>query len=700
MSKYIKLKEQFKNEFLNGKTFSQIASAFSITEKVEKNQLRLALEKLEKERVIYLLNEKYYLKTKKKDKKDEFLTGIVRVNERGFGFLIVDGETHDYFVPPKKMLDAFQGDKVIAKFVGGAKGDEVEIVKVLQRGIKRVIGVYYNDGKVDFLRPDDKGYVYDIILYKTLGASQGDKVVVEITDFPKNKNPKGRVVEVLGKSLEIFTEEKAIILNNQIEEDFSQSSLNEALNISQKVPHSAIIDRLDLRNELIFTIDGETARDFDDAVSLKILDNGNYFLGVHIADVSNYVTQGSALDKQAYSRATSVYLPDKVIPMLPFELSNGICSLVEGEDRLTLSVLSEIDKNGKVVNTEFFKSVIKSSYRLTYTIAQKIIDGDKETCDKYSKIVETFNNMLKLKNILAKNRLENGEIDLSVKEADVFLNSNGKVEVSEHIVSDATKLIEQFMIFANERVAEFMFDNEFPCIYRVHDKPSLEKTTNFRAFLSSLGVNYNISGEEPIEYKNLLDLLKGKKTYSAVNKMMLRSMQKAEYSSQNIGHFGLASSCYLHFTSPIRRYPDLVVHRILKDAIDGKKGQLIDLYGDFVVDASKKSSEKEKNATLCERDVDDLYKVFYMQDYIGKEFVGTISGVTNFGVFVELENTVEGIIRLENLPRKNYQYLEEKMRLECGKFSLTLGDKVKIVVIDAVVSTRKVEFAYISKENI
>ncbi len=698
MSKYYRLKEQFNKKFLDGKTFLQIAELFSLSSKQEKNELRLALEKLEKEKVIYFSNGKYYLKTKK-SKKDNYLTGTVRINERGYGFLTVEGFNSDFFIPAKKMGNAFNGDTVICKLVGGEKGDEVEVVKILKRGITKLCGTFYNDGKVDFVRPDDKGYIYDVILYHTMGANFGDKVLVEITDFPKNANPKGKVVQILGKSLEIFAEEKAIILTNKIEEEFSKKAIDEAKSISQKVPDSAINGRLDLRNELIFTIDGETARDYDDAVSLKILDNGNYLLGVHIADVSEYVTFNSPLDKDAYERGTSVYLPDKVIPMLPFELSNGICSLSEGVDRLTLSVISEIDKFGKTVNTEFFKSVIRSSHRLTYTSVQKIIERDEEEIKRYPDIVENIDHMFTLKNILAKNRLENGEIDLSVKEADVFYD-NGKVCVSEHKVNDATKLIEQFMIFANERVAEYLFERELPCIYRVHDKPSLEKVANFNIFLNSLGINESIRGKEPIEYKKLLDMLKGEKTYPAVNKMMLRSMQKAEYSFENIGHFGLASDCYLHFTSPIRRYPDLVVHRILKDALDGKIGELTDLYGDFVKKASKNSSEKEKLAALCERDVDDLYKVFYMQDFIGKEFEGVISGVTSFGVFVELENTVEGIIRLENLPRRNYQFIEEKMRLECGKFSLTLGDSVKIVVIGADIATRKVEFAYISKKSV
>ncbi len=698
MSKYYRLKEQFNKKFLDGKSFLQIAELFFLTTKQEKNELRLALEKLEKEKVIYFSNGKYYQKTKK-SKKDNYLTGTVRINERGYGFLTVEGFNSDFFIPAKKMGNAFNGDTVICKLVGGDKGDEVEVVKILKRGITKLCGTFYNDGKVDFLRPDDKGYIYDVILYYTMDANLGDKVLVEITDFPKNANPKGKVVQILGKSLEIFAEEKAIILTNKIEEEFSKKAIDEAKSISQKVPDSAINGRLDLRNELIFTIDGETARDYDDAVSLKILDNGNYLLGVHIADVSEYVTFNSPLDKDAYERGTSVYLPDKVIPMLPFELSNGICSLSEGVDRLTLSVISEIDKFGKTVNTEFFKSVIRSSHRLTYTGVQKIIERDEVELKRYTDIVETIDHMYTLKNILAKNRLENGEIDLSVKEADVFYD-NGKVCVSEHKVNDATKLIEQFMIFANERVAEYLFERELPCVYRVHDKPSLEKVANFNIFLNSLGINESIRGKEPIEYKKLLDMLKGEKTYPAVNKMMLRSMQKAEYSFENIGHFGLASDCYLHFTSPIRRYPDLVVHRILKDALDGKTGELTDLYGDFVKKASKNSSEKEKLAALCERDVDDLYKVFYMQDYIGEEFEGVISGVTSFGVFVELENTVEGIIRLENLPRRNYQFIEEKMRLECGKFSLTLGDSVKIVVIGADIATRKVEFAYISKKSV
>ncbi len=696
MIKDFNLKEKFNNGLLSGLTFSQIANKLGIMDKKQKNMLRLQLEALEKQKIIVLKKEKYLLKGEKKSKQSNYLlTGIVRGNERGFGFLTVDGYSEDFFIPSRKMLDALHGDTVLAKRLS-LKSDEVEIVKVIKRGITKIIGNFYNDGKVYFVRPDDKSYFYDIIIPKIGKTRVGDKVVVEIYEFPKNKNPLGKIVDNLGESLSLEAEEKSIILSNQIREEFYEKSIEEANAISQKVDDNQLIGRLNLKNELIFTIDGENARDFDDAVSLKVLDNGNYVLGVHIADVSNYVTENSSLGKDAFERGTSVYLPDKVIPMLPFALSNGICSLNEGVDRLTLSVISEIDKNGNTVWVKFYKSVINSKRRLTYTLVQKIIEGDEESIKNYADVVPTILKMNELKNILKVKREKQGEIDLSVKEADVFYK-NGQISVSLHQANDATMLIEQFMIYANEKVAEFLFKEKLPAVYRVHEEPSFEKVSSFNLYLKNIGIQSTVSGKEPMEYKKLLDSLKGEKVYDAVNKMMLRSLQKAYYSKDNLGHFGLASKCYLHFTSPIRRYPDLVVHRILKMAIDGQKGQLIDLYKDIVESSAENSSIKEKSATLCQRDVDDLYKAYYMKDYVGEEFEGVISGVTNFGVFVELENTIEGLIRIENLPRRNYHFNEESMRLECGKFSLAIGEKVRIGVLFVDISSRKIEFAYLGK---
>lgn len=700
MISYKFILEKFNSGDYNGKNFREIAVREKATDKKTKNSLRLILEQLERDGEIRYVDDRYRIKLKRKKKRDDYLVGIVNCNERGFGFLTVDGYKEDFFIPSRKMGGAFQGDTVKAKLIQSAHSDdEVEVIEVVKRGITKLTGTFYNDGKVNFLRPDDRGYLYDVILpRKCENVEIGDKAVVEITAFPENGNPKGRIVQVLGKSLELKTEEAAIIIGSQIKEEFDEKTLEEATLINQEVGDNQLIGRLDLRNKLIFTIDGETARDFDDAVSLEINSEGNFVLGVHIADVSEYVKTGTSLEKEAFERSTSVYLPDRVIPMLPFELSNGICSLNEGVDRLTLSVIAEIGQNGKTLKCNFYKSVIKSSHRLTYALVQKIIDGDKEAKAEYDDIVPTVEKMYRLKQILEKNRKDNGEIDLSVKEADVF-ETDGKITVSEHKTNDATNLIEQFMIFANERVAEFLFRSDAPCVYRVHDKPSAEKITLLRSFLNQLGIPCDISGEEPKEYAGLLDELKGDKRFTVVNRMILRSMQKAEYSERNVGHFGLASKCYLHFTSPIRRYPDLVVHRILKTVLDGKKSQLNDLYADFVKKAAENSSLKERKADLCERTVDDLYKVFYMEDFVGSEFDGTVSGVTNFGVFVELDNTIEGLIRLENLPGQNYTFNEERMCLKSGKRSFSLGDRVHIGVVGVSVASRRVEFILLRKNK-
>lgn len=676
--------------------FAKIAAAVGARTKRDRKKLNDALKSLTREGEIIQTGEVYRLKAPRIEK---LLEGVVHVNARGFGFLTADGCADDFFIPPRNLGGALDGDRVSARKIPSAHGsDEVSVVEILERGIKTVCGTFDERGKRFFVRPDNKNYLSFITVPRAAagGATRGDKVLVSITAYPRGGDPEGKVVEILGRSRELKTEERALIVSSEIQEDFKKPTLDEALEIPQKVPDSAIIGRIDFRNKLIFTIDGDTARDFDDAVSLEINERGNYVLGVHIADVSEYVAPGSSLDEEAFSRGTSVYLPDKVIPMLPFELSNGICSLNEGADRLTLSVVAEITPHGETVRREFYKSVIRSKHRMTYANVLKIINGDEQMREKYSDIAQTIDEMNALKTVFENRRRAQGGIDLTVKDADVF-EENGEITVSEHESNDATRLIEQFMIYANEAVGEYLRDSGAPAVYRIHAKPSAEKLETLSAFLNWLGIALSPERADSFAIQKLIASVGGTSVSGIVNQMTLRSMQKAAYSEKNIGHFGLASDCYLHFTSPIRRYPDLVVHRILKGLLDGKKSELTALYGDFVAVAAKKSSERERLAETLERDVDDLYKAFYMRRFIGEEVCGTVSGVTKFGVFVELDNTVEGIIKIEDLPPGSYRYDERRMKLESRRLSFSLGERVSVGVLGVNLSTRRAEFAFIKK---
>ena len=619
-------------------------------------------------------------------------TGELRCNEKGFGFVSANGQ--DFFVPANKMGQALNGDTVVVRKLSKRNDDDrVEIIKVEKRGITKLVGTVFFERGIAYVRPDDMAYFADIYISLSYGLTDGDKVFVQLDKFPKNRCPEGRVLSVIGKQFEFETEEASIILSKQIETEFSEEVKKFASNLQTGLNKQDYADRLDLRNELIFTIDGESARDYDDAVSLSV-ENGIYTLGVHIADVSHYVTQDSHIDREAFDRATSVYFPDRVIPMLPFELSNGICSLVEGEDRLTVSVIVKLDEKGEIIDTNIQESVIKSTHRLTYTLVDKIISGDMEAINSYSDIVETIKNMDTLRDILERKRNKLGYINLDVKESEITIN-NGEISVEPHKPTRATRLIEQFMILANEVVASFLYYQNLPAIYRVHDKPNDEKLATLKNFLYAIGIKINWRKDEcyPSDFQRLLEKTKNSSFYSVINKVVLRSMQKAKYSPDNIGHFGLASECYCHFTSPIRRYPDLVVHRILKLTLEGAILPLIDLYEGFCTLASENSSKKERLAEEAEREVDKLYRTKYMASHVGEEFVGVISSVLSSGFFVELENTCEGFVSIELLPAGTYTYDKDSMCLSARKRKYKLGDKVKICVLSADILTRRVDLA-------
>ena len=633
----------------------------------------------------------------------DLIKGVLRGNEKGFAFLLPEDGSADYFIPNRNLNGALHQDVVLARKVENSlKGssDEAEVVKILKRGVTALSGTFFVDRGRCVVRPDDKNFFEDVYIErgKERGARTGDKVLVKIIGYFKGYSPDGEVVEVLGKRYELFAEENSIIKGSGFEENFNKKVLTEVAKIPQEVGDNQLIDRLDLTDRLIITIDGEDSRDFDDAVEVELLENGNYLLGVHIADVSEYVKQGTALDDEAFNRSTSVYFPDRVLPMLPRELSNGICSLNEGVTRLTLSCIMEIDKTGEVVDRKIVKSAIRSKRRMTYNQVEAIINGDEKLSNEYSDVKQMLLIMSDLQAILTKNRDERGSVDLDVKEAHVTYQ-DGQIDVGQREAKRAYKIIEEFMVLANECVAEFAYYQELPILYRIHEKPTVEKATTFIEFLKVLGVNVRWRAESvrPSDFSAVLDRVKDKPFSSLVNKVMLRSMQKASYYPENLGHFGLSSKCYCHFTSPIRRYPDLIVHRVIKYALDGEIGAINDLYGDFIYDSAKQTSEKEKKADEVERAVDELYKAKYMEQFIGHEFDAVISGVTSFGVFCELENTVEGFTPLECLPRANYVFDKNTFSLSSPKHTFKLGERVRIGVMGIDLSARRTEFIILYK---
>ena len=681
--------EQFKNGEAENLGIKRLFELFGAKTPFEKDEIRKVISLLEDEGEIVYTNGRFVLFENSGLKK-----GVIKGNERGFAFLITDGG--DFFIPNKSLHGALNGDTVIAKKVLTKRGstDEVEVLKIITRGVSKLVGTFQGENGFGFVIPDDKAFSVDVYIpvKNTRGAKTGDKVEVQITAYPENRrNPEGKVLEIIGRRFDLKAEEISIIKNAGLPLDFPKEVLSEVDKIPSKVLESELIGRKDFTNDLIITIDGEDSRDFDDAISVVKNSDGTFTLGVHIADVSHYVKRGGVIDKEALSRSTSVYFPERVIPMLPKKLSNGICSLNEGEVRLTLSLIMKINSSGDVIENEICEGVICSKKRMTYTTVQSMLDGDIAVINENKGVEELIKNAEELKNVLSKKRKNRGNIDLDVKESHITV-VDGKINVEPRKSKDAYKIIEEFMIVANETVAEYVYYMELPFVYRVHEKPSDEKLEGFKNFINALGISVKWTAEtcHPKDFQTILENLKDNPVFTVVNKIMLRSMQKAKYSPNNLGHFGLSSKCYCHFTSPIRRYPDLVVHSILKAILKGK--DVVNLYGDFVSVASNISSINETKADEVERTMDDYYKCRYMRSFIGKEFTGVISGVTSFGIFVELENTVEGLCKLETLPKGNYVYDEKTFTLESNKWTFTLGDKVDVLVLGADTTSRRVEF--------
>ncbi len=638
-------------------------------------------------------------------KDSRLIEGKLQGNERGYAFLIPTNQNEeDYFIPHSDLKGAMHGDIVLAeRTFGPGQRTTARVLKILSRGITELVGTYFTCKSGGFVTPDERKYFTDVFIPfgKGLRAKAGDKVVCKILSYPKRKSPEGIIKEVLGRQFNKTAELKSILFNYKLNDTFTYTTKEEANNVSKPVSTEDLIGREDFRGLMAFTIDGEDARDFDDAVSIQTLPNGDYLLGVHIADVSHYVKAGGEIDKEAFERGTSVYFPEKVIPMLPEKLCNDICSLKQGVDRLTLSCIMTVNNEGEVTDYRIVPSVINSVHRMTYTEVQKILDGDEQLIGKYDNIYQSILLMDQLSDVLIKRRDREGSIDLDVKESAISVDKNGNISVEALNRDKAHRIIEEFMILANVTVAEYMYFLEKPFVYRIHEKPSEEKLSSFYDFLIGLGVNtVRKKGEIfPKDFQKLLKCAEGKPTYTLINRVMLRSMQKAKYSPIDVGHFGLSKNHYCHFTSPIRRYPDLVIHRIIKDFLSGKEN-LDGIYKDFVFEASKQSSEKERNATEAERAVDEYYKMLFISNYIGEEFSGVISGVMQFGVFVELKNGIEGLVKSETFSgKRRLNYDEKNYTLSDGKKTYKLGDLVKIEVVGVNLSERRAEFIFKNNDN-
>lgn len=632
---------------------------------------------------------------------------------KGFGFVHISELNEDVFIPAHSTRGAMNGDLVrvvVSKSKKDEKKREGYVSEVVERNITQIVGIYKDNENFGFVEVEDKRICEDVFIPKKgkarLKPMSGQVVVVEIEKYPtKNKKAEGKVVEILGFKGEKGVEILSIIRRFNINTEFDENIKKEVNNIPQEVNKDEIKKRLDLRDEIIITIDGEDAKDLDDAISLTKLDNGNYYLGVHIADVSHYVKEKSHLDKEAYARGTSVYLIDEVIPMLPKELSNGICSLHGNVDRLTLSCFMEINKQGKVVKSKIAETVINSTERMTYTDVNKIVKNeDEDLIKKYSHIYEMLMLMKELQAILYKKRMNRGSIDFEFKETKIELDENRvPINIYAYERDIANRIIEELMLVCNETIAETMFNENIPFVYRIHDKPRIEKFETLNNFLVS--ANRKPIGESQLNPKELQKIVvefKGQPEEQVVNMLILRSLMKAKYSHYCVNHFGLNADYYCHFTSPIRRYPDLQIHRIIKKFINrelsSKQRTKLEKRVEY---ASIQSSERELVAQEAEAEVYRTKKVEYMLDKIGNEYEGRVSSVTRYGMYVELENTVDGLVTLESFEDDLYTFNEERFQLVglATEKVYTIGDKVKIRVKNADMERKEVYFTLINEEE-
>lgn len=668
-----------------------------------KQQIRQALDQLTNEGKIL------------KNKKNRYahaehygcLTGVFQATERGYGFVTPEtpDENGDVFIPPYATGKAWQGDRVLVHLTDSPRGHkrEGEVMRILSLCTDEVTGTVMQRGKTVFVRPASKKYP-DLIIPKnrTLDARSGDRVAVKVMFRGDGRlSAQGVITQIFGRNGTMEASIAAILHENGITVPFPDEALRQADACGDTVDPAEAARRMDLREKLIFTIDGDDARDFDDAVSLEPMENGHMLLGVHIADVSHYVTPGSPLDDEAYRRGTSVYYPGHVVPMLPVALSNGICSLNPDVDRLAFSAFLEVDKDGRCHKSQFAKTVIRSKARMTYRKMNEIFDGNEERRAEYAFLTETADRMHALSQAMRRRRMERGALDLDLPEAEILTDESGEpVEVSFRARGDAEKMIEEFMLAANEAVAAYMTHRNNPTVYRVHESPDPEKLRVFAQFARPFG--YRVDASKPNDTAQLQAVLDGAKDdprQRALPTLLLRSLARARYDAECLGHYGLQAKEYLHFTSPIRRYPDLVAHRMLFKAISGQQYTKSDWV--FCEEAASQSTTREFAADTAERDIDKLYLAAYMEQFIGQDFDGEVSGVTSFGLFVSLKNAVEGLIRVEDLPGDDYEFDDQKMMLigRRSRVRYTMGTPMRVRLTAASRVTGLIDFIPAPERN-
>lgn len=683
----------------------QLNDALGLKTAEELRDLLDLLEQLELEAKIYRTKKDNYMLLENSHLK----IGTFLATKKSFGFVDIPGD-EDVFIAPPNMLDALQGDKVVVEIISKA-GFKLEgkIIKIIERDIKNQVGEIYFKNDNCYVELDDEKLKIEVFIPKelTLGAVEGHKVLVKLEEQIDAELYSGQIIKVIGHKNDPGVDISSIVHKLGISDEFSDEVMAETEKVATVVTEAEIQGRRDLRNKKIFTIDGDDTKDIDDAISLDKLENGNYLLGVHIADVSYYVKENSMIDAEAYERGTSVYLADRVIPMYPHKLSNGICSLNEQVDRLAVSCSMEIAPNGDIVNYEMFESVIKSNKQLTYKKVNEIFEGNKIP-EGYEPFAEVLLEMRKVSDMLRKRKVSKGYINFNINESQIVVDENGTaIDVVLRETGRGQSMIEDFMVAANETVASAIFYMELPFIYRVHGKPNEDKLTEFLSFVRILGHKLNIKiKESKITSKlmqEILDALEDVPEYNMLSTILLRSMQKAIYDETNIGHFGLASPCYTHFTSPIRRYPDTTVHRLIRTYLFNQKMDMdtIKFWEQKLPILAEHTSSCEQLAVECERSVDDMKKAEYMMQHIGEEFEGMISGVTGFGMFIELPNLIEGLIKLDDMKDDFYVFDETTFSMigRRTKKRYRLGDKIRVIVKNASKESHTVDFEPVSENK-
>ena len=667
--------------------------------KDQRDELKAVMDSLEAEGKVHVTQKGKYIKGEAKH-----LRGIFQANARGFGFVTVEGEPEDIFIGEEDMGGAMQGDEVEVAITKAPEGRrrEGKILKIVNRGTQRLVGYYQSRKNFGFVVPDNERILQDIFVpaEQSKGAVTGHKVVVELTSYGgERKKPEGRIVEILGHANDPGVDILSIVKAYDLPIEFPEKVLNQAERVAKPVTGADMAGRKDVRDWQTVTIDGEDAKDLDDAITLT-KEGDNYILGVHIADVTNYVQENSALDREALKRGTSVYLADRVIPMLPHVLSNGMCSLNAGEDRLALSCIMTVDAKGNVVDHQIAETVVNVDERMSYTSVKKILEEhDEEECRRYQTLLPMFEMMKELSEILRNRRHKRGAIDFDFPESKMVLDEDGTpLEIKAYDRNVATKIIEDFMLLANETVAEEYFWQEIPFVYRVHEAPDEEKMKKLITFIQNFGYTMHVpKGREirPKEVQKLLDKIEGSQEEAMISRLTLRSMKQAKYSPDNDGHFGLATKYYTHFTSPIRRYPDLQIHRIIKDNLRGRMTESRrDHYAKILTEVTMQASSLERRADEAERETVKLKKVQYMKKFYGEEFEGVISGITKWGLYVELPNTVEGLVHVANMMDDHYDYDETHFQMvgtHTGK-RYELGQKVKVRVTGCDTIARTIDF--------